>query len=284
MRKAVTTLAGIAALALSAARANAAQAPNLLTNPSFKGGATIATSWSDEHTTASPATYSLVTSHGAAAQRIVYHGRTGDKATAKLELYQAPISVSPGEALTFSVDISGRLTKTAAAIGVEAFTAKYAYISESDLYVQSIVTSTPQRFSVNYTCPANASYVAVYFQGQEIRSSSVISVQLGSASLTGGAPTLSTWVRAATPQAVRTLTRLANVHHTIGFRSHSEKLSYVRVTNAGTTPSIDKWAAAYITARNGAIIFEHKRGQWMIAAAGSSDFDRVPLAVIRKLF
>lgn len=159
---------------------------NLLTNPSFETAvAGLATGWTDEHTTATQPTYALVASpvdDGGFAQQISYTGAGGDS-SAKAEIYQAPISASPGNVLTFKVKLAGTLTRCSALIGVEAFTSGAVYISEQDTYIPSL-TGTLTEYSVQYTCPAGTSYVAAYLQIPGVGSTSAFTVQLDTATLT----------------------------------------------------------------------------------------------------
>lgn len=164
---------------------------NLLANPSFEAGTTIATSWTDEHTTVGSATYSLAAIgvfDGDLAQRIVYNGQAGDGGTKILEIYQAPVTgMVAGDRVTFGVYLSGTLTNTPTIIGVEAFTSGNAYISETDTYITGI-SGTPTYYEVTYTCPANTDHVAVYLQCQEIGATTIIDVRLDSARLTNAGP------------------------------------------------------------------------------------------------
>ena len=172
---------------LTPTQAIAAENPNLLTDPIFQSGTTVATGWSSEYTTALAPAFSLVTSpitDGELAQQITYAGQPGDNGSAKIELYQAPISVSAGANLTYGMYIGGRLTKTSAVVGIEAFTSNATYISETDTYFTSI-SPTPALYAVSYTCPPGTSYVAVYFQSQEIGPTAALSVTLYAAYLIG---------------------------------------------------------------------------------------------------
>lgn len=98
------------------------------------------------------------------------------------------------------------------------------------------------------------------------------------------------WVRLAAAQTVRALTRLANVHHTIGFSARAEYLAPARVTNAASSKSIDKWAWTNIKARNpkyqgnGGILFVHKRGRWKVVGGGSTRAPGEPQAVFNAFF
>lgn len=161
---------------------------NLLSNPSFETGSPIATGWTDEHSTATEATYSITgtgVTDGTVAQKFAYTGVAGDGGTAKTELYQAPISASPGQYLTFSAWLSGSLTNTYAFIGIEGFTSGSAYLSESDTNVLTL-TGTPVKYTVSYLCPAATDHVAVYTQVPEIGATAVISVTMDQAELTIG--------------------------------------------------------------------------------------------------
>lgn len=162
---------------------------NLLTNPSFETfSAGLATSWTDEHTTAGAATYTSTASNvtdGTTAQRIQYTGQAGDAAgTAILEIFQAPIAATPGQVLTFSVYLSGSVN-TDAIIGIEAFTSGNAYISEHDTAIGvSVLTGTPTLYTVTYTCPAGTDHVAAYYQIDDIATATSIDVTLDKATLT----------------------------------------------------------------------------------------------------
>lgn len=142
-------------------------AANLLANPSFEAGATLATSWQDEHSSVAAPTYSLVTTgvtDGAKAQRMRYTAVTGDTTTSKAEIYQAPVyGITTGDVLTFTVDVSGSMNNVYCFIGIEGFLSGGTYIDENDTNITTL-TSTPTTYSVSYTCPTNTNYVAVYLQ------------------------------------------------------------------------------------------------------------------------
>lgn len=162
---------------------------NLLANPSFEQGSALATGWTDEHSTAGAATYSLTASgvvDGVLAQSIVYAGQAGDTGSGKLEIYQAPVDVTPGQYLTFALWLSGSLAGgTYADIGIESFAAGGIYISEADAYVTPAQLSvTPRKFSVSYLVPAGAVYIAAYVQFPEIGPSAAVNVVMDAAALT----------------------------------------------------------------------------------------------------
>jgi hypothetical protein len=161
---------------------------NLLSNPSFEtvtGG--LANGWTDEHTTVTEATYTQVTSgvtDGAFAQQFTYTGVAGDGGAAKTELFQAPVSASAGQILTFSVWLSGSLANTYIDLGIEAFTTGAVFISEADTYVvPASLTATPQLVSVTYTCPQGTSYVAAFISCQEIGATTSLTVVADQAEL-----------------------------------------------------------------------------------------------------
>lgn len=163
---------------------------NLLSNPSFEAGGTLATGWTDEHTTATEATYALVSSgvvDGTLAQQFAYTGVSGDGGTAKTEIYQAPITATPGEYLTFSVWLSGSLTGCYAFIGIEAFTSGSVYISEADTNVLTL-TGTPVKYTVSYLCPSGTDHVAAYLQIPSIGTGVSFTVTMDAATLTAGPP------------------------------------------------------------------------------------------------
>jgi hypothetical protein len=165
---------------------------NLLANASFEAGSTIATGWSDEHTTATQATYSLVTSpltDGSKAQQFSYTGVTADAGTAKTEIYQSPVTgMSPGDVLTFSMYLSGTMTGLYGFIGIEGFLSGGTYISESDTNFTTL-TGTPTLYTVSYTCPPSTSYVAVYLQVPSLGTGTSITVTMDKAILTRAAGT-----------------------------------------------------------------------------------------------
>jgi len=165
--------------------APAAPGTNLLTNPDFQTAVDgLATDWTDEHTTASEATYSLVTTgvaEGEYAQNFVYSGVAADN-NVKTEIYQAPITVSPGQVLTFSIYLSGTIASVYGIIGIESFLSGGTYISEADTAF-TVLTSTPTQYVVTYTCPPGASYVAAYLQMPGIVASSYMSVTMSAARL-----------------------------------------------------------------------------------------------------
>jgi hypothetical protein len=160
---------------------------NLLSNPSFESGSTLATGWTDEHTTAIEASYTLVGTgvvDGTLAQNVAYTGQAGDS-NAKTELYQAPVDIAPGDYLTFSVWLSGSVTNTYVDVGIEGFTSGAVFISEADTYAPTL-TGTPVQYTVSYLCPGNASYVACYLSMPEIGPTSSLSVTADAATLISG--------------------------------------------------------------------------------------------------
>lgn len=162
---------------------------NLLSNPSFETGSPIATGWTDEHTTATQATYAIVGTgvvDGTVAQHFAYTGVLADGGNAKTEMYQAPITgVAPGNYLTFSSWVSGSLSNTYAFIGIEAFNSGGTYLSEADTNILTLGTA-PVRYSVSYLCPAATDHVAVYIQCPGIGATSSLSVTMDKAELTIG--------------------------------------------------------------------------------------------------
>lgn len=160
---------------------------NLLANPSFEtNGAGLATSWNEEHSTAGAPTYSSTTSNvsdGAVAQRLQYTGQAGDDGTKTLEIYQAPISASPGQQITFSVYLSGSVN-TDAIVGIEAFDASNVYISEHDTGIgANVLTSTPTKFTSTFLCPPGTDHVAVYYQVDDIGLTTSVDATLDKATL-----------------------------------------------------------------------------------------------------
>jgi hypothetical protein len=160
--------------------------PNLLSNPSFENGSTIATSWTDEHTTVTQATYSLTATgvvDGGLAQQFTYTGVSGDGGTAKTEIYQSPVTgVAPGYTIQFSVYLSGLLTNVYGFIGIEAFDSGNTYISEADTNF-TVLTGTPTYYSVEYICPPLTDHVAVYLQVPNIGATSAMSITMDKAIL-----------------------------------------------------------------------------------------------------
>lgn len=158
---------------------------NLLANPSFELGSTSATSWETEGNTAIAPQYTIQTTSGVTdgsrSQRIQYAGQAGDSG-AMFALYQAPIDAAPGDVLEFAVDVSGSLSGAVGLVGIEGFLSGGTYISEEDTVLTSI-TSTPQRFTVQYTCPNDTDYVAVYIQVNEIYDPSSIDIYVDKATL-----------------------------------------------------------------------------------------------------
>ena len=170
------------------AQANVIQiSANLLTNPSFESGSTIATSWTDLHTTMGEPTYSLSTTegvvNGAKSQKMVYNGQAGDDGSKKFELYQYPSNeVHAGDVLNFSVWLTGSMTHSYAYLVVDSYDASMTWQGMNRVYIGTL-TGTPTLYSVLYTCPANAKYCDAYIVFPEVYSDSSISVEMDSASL-----------------------------------------------------------------------------------------------------
>lgn len=159
---------------------------NLLANPSFELGTTIATSWQDEHTTVGAATYSLTATgavDGGLAQSMAYTGQGGDS-NKVIEIFQSPISgMNPGDTLQFSVFVSGSITNTYCFIGIEGFASGQVYLSESDSNILTL-TGTPVQYIVNYVCPPTTVAVAAYLQIPSIGPTVSFSITLDKAILT----------------------------------------------------------------------------------------------------
>jgi hypothetical protein len=161
---------------------------NLLANPSFEAGTTLATGWTDEHTTATAATYSLTATgatDGTLAQKFTYTGVTADAGTAITEIFQSPFAATPGQYLTFSAWLSGSLTSLYGFIGIEGFSGSpgsLVYLSESDTNFLTL-SGTPVLYSVGYLCPAGTTYVAAYLQVPSIGPGTALSVTMDQAEL-----------------------------------------------------------------------------------------------------
>ncbi len=164
---------------------------NLLINPSFEEGTALGTGWIDESSTVGQPTYTLSTnlgvSDGAKAQRMQYSGGAGDDGAKKAEFYQGPVEeISPGQTLQFSVCVSGpgtaALTKAYAIIGIEAFRADKTYIADVSTNITA-VTTTPTRYSRDFTVPEGASFVSVFVQAPEFTADSAIDLYFDEASL-----------------------------------------------------------------------------------------------------
>jgi hypothetical protein len=153
---------------------------DLLANPSFETGAGgMATGWSDFHTTASPASYSLTASgavDGGSAQKISYAGQAGDS-SALVELFQGPFLAAPGMLFTLRLWASGTYSGCQAQIGIAGSTAGTAYISETDTQFTGL-SARPKLYSVSYTCPLTTATVACYFIANGIGPASAFSVAL----------------------------------------------------------------------------------------------------------
>lgn len=157
---------------------------DLLSNASFEAGSGIATGWSDFHTTATEAGYSLVTSgvtDGTLAQHITYAGAAGDSG-ALSELFQGPFTASPGQVFTFRLWASGSYSGCLAQIGISARDASNTYISENDTLFAGL-RATPQLFQVSYACPPLTASVACFFIASAIGPSSSFAVTLDEAAL-----------------------------------------------------------------------------------------------------
>jgi hypothetical protein len=122
--------------------------------------------------------------------------------------------------------------------------------------VESTGSFNGQRFTIVFTDSA--------FRHREWKC-----VELGG----GGSFSLGGWpkilVRRASAALVRTLTAIANAHHTIGFNTRQMRLEHVKVTNNG-------WAVGTPTAKNprlqgnGVIVFRLVHGRWRVDTAGSA--------------
>jgi hypothetical protein len=164
---------------------------NLLINPSFEEGTTLAGGWTNESSTAGQPAYTLSTTtgvvDGAKAQRMQYSGRDGDDGTKKAEFYQGPVEgITPGETVRFSVCVCGSgaeaMTKAYAIIGVEAFKPDKTYISDVSTNITAVDT-IPTRYSREYTIPDGAGYLSVFVQAPEFAAESSIDLYFDEASL-----------------------------------------------------------------------------------------------------
>lgn len=163
---------------------------NLLHNPSFEQGASLATGWTNESSTATEPTYTLSTIgvvDGELSQRMQYAGTAGDDGTRKAQFFQAPIDgVAPGDTVQFSICVSGdaveALTRAYVTIGVEAFEADKTYISDVTSNITE-VSDTPVRYTRDYTVPEGAAYLAVFVQSPEFADISSIDLYFDHASL-----------------------------------------------------------------------------------------------------
>jgi hypothetical protein len=160
--------------------------PNLLMNPGFEMGlAGLANNWHKEYDTES--VFSLVNLgvvDGKYAQHISRTGTNKDN-NALSEIYQTAgsnDSYRSGDELTFSVYVSGSISKCSMIIGIEGFDASRQWISENDVYLSGL-TDASQIFGVSYRVPANCSYVGAFIQFNEIISVSSLSVAIDNASL-----------------------------------------------------------------------------------------------------
>lgn len=159
---------------------------NMLANGSFESGAAVATAWELEGTAPRLPTASRVATgavDGALAQRFQFTGQAGD--SGNVAIYQAPITVTPGDTLRATVYLSGTLTNAYAIFGIEGFQGPGGtYISEHDTVINAgELTSTPAQYTVEYTCPPLATAAAVYFQVPTVAPTSVVDVYLDKAVL-----------------------------------------------------------------------------------------------------
>lgn len=159
---------------------------NLLSDGSFELGGGLATNWDHEFTAPRAATYTKSTTgviDGASSQRMQFTGTTGD--SGMVSMYQSPIAVNPGDTVTATIYLSGTLTNAYAIFGIEGFvTAGGTFISEVDNTIAAgSLTGTPTQYSVTYTCPANCTAVAVYFQIPTVAPTSIVDVYLDKAIL-----------------------------------------------------------------------------------------------------
>lgn len=157
---------------------------NRIVNGSFEaGGGAVATGWETEGTAPRAATYSRVAKgavDGGLAQRMQFVGQSGD--SGNIAIYQAPIDAQPGEVLRASIYLSGTLTNAYAIFGIEGFLANGQYIDEHDAVV-TVLTETPTKYEVEYTCPPLTDYAAVYFQVPALAATSAVDVYLDKAIL-----------------------------------------------------------------------------------------------------
>jgi len=159
---------------------------NKLTNGSFELGGAVATGWETEATAPRLPTCSRVATgavDGSLAQRFQFTGQSGD--SGNIAIYQAPIACSPGEHFKASIYLSGTLTNAYAIFGIEGFvSAGGAYISEEDVQILAgALTSTPTKYEVEYTAPANCTALAVYFQVPTVAPTAVVDVYMDKAIL-----------------------------------------------------------------------------------------------------
>lgn len=149
---------------------------NYLVSGGFEEGSTLATGWTEEHTTGSPATYSLSTTtglqQGAKAQRMQFSGGTG--VPDKVEFYQAVDNVFIAtNSCTFSVYLSGSITNAYYQIVIEAHHIGTGYISEVNLPILSL-TGTPTLYSVTFNnLPATTDRVVCVISANELTSATV---------------------------------------------------------------------------------------------------------------
>lgn len=149
---------------------------NYLVGGGFEEGSTLATGWTEEHTTGSAATYSLSTTtglqQGIKAQRMQFSGGTG--VLDKVEFYQAVDNVfTTGNSCTFSVYLSGSITNAYYQIVIEAHHIGTGYISEVNLPILSL-TGTPTLYSVTFNnLPSTTDRVVCVVSANELTSATV---------------------------------------------------------------------------------------------------------------
>lgn len=147
---------------------NVLAADNLLTNPSFETGTTLATGWSQYRETAYAPAYTLSTTVGVVdgekSQRIQYTGDVADTNT-MFTMYQSPVACVVGDTVEFSVYVRGAVTGATTKLVVGSYTAGNVEVNENAVTITP--TETPTKYTVSYKMPEETDHarVAVFISG-----------------------------------------------------------------------------------------------------------------------
>lgn len=147
----------------------------------------LAQDWTEEHTTATEATYSLSTDNntqGTYSQRMQYTGEGSNDGTQKVEFYQFVDDVfNAGDGVEFGLYLAGSITGGYYLLAVEAHNQSTGYLAEQSTVVTSI-TGTPTQWTVTYpSLPANTDRVVFALLATELTSSAAVDVYADQATL-----------------------------------------------------------------------------------------------------
>jgi hypothetical protein len=175
----------------------AAGQTNLLGNPSFETpfhfcDINCNRAWSSEYTTIGtpefyPSSAGRVT--GQLAETISYRGRRGDDGKTQshdraIEVFQSVTSgkaTAAGQAVTFTIWVSGHCSRCVPFIGIEAFDSAKNWLGEQDQYFR--VPKSPSPEQETWVLPGGTTRVAALFQVPEIYQTSNVDVHIDNALL-----------------------------------------------------------------------------------------------------